>query len=485
MAERRTDRGPVRVGYCTNVHAGSCLDDVLANLDRHAAAVRASLLASPETAAWAEPMDVGLWLPMEAARRVRTERVASWLRGELAARGMRAFTFNGFPYEDFHRPTVKRAVYRPGWDDPRRLAYTRDLVEIMAAMHDPGASAGVSTVPITWRAWCDEPAWTRAISHLRRVALHCAEVERRTGVCVHVDLEPEPGCALDRAIDVVRLFEDRLLPGLGATDEAAVRRHLRVCHDACHAAVMFDGQAASMDRLAAAGIAVGKIQISSAIDVDFAGLDAGARAAAIERLRSFDERRYLHQVAIRHRQDGPVRLIEDLGPALDEAEASPATLDGARWRVHFHVPVHVERIDPLGTTQTAIDECLSAAVRHGVHHLEVETYAWTVLPEAMRPDELADGIAAELAWVLDRPGLQRLVRDAAGPADAAPAPAPSRAAAIARLRATPVEVEAAARAEGARGAAAGARTAGAAGAAEGSDLAADDDASAGPADARG
>ncbi|MFK7945183.1 MAG: carboxymuconolactone decarboxylase family protein, partial [Paracoccaceae bacterium] len=29
-----------------------------------------------------------------------------------------------------HRRTVKHAVYRPSWDDPRRLAFTRDLAEI-------------------------------------------------------------------------------------------------------------------------------------------------------------------------------------------------------------------------------------------------------------------------------------------------------------------------------------------------------------------
>ncbi len=418
-------RGGLRIGYCTNVHAGTCLEEVLGNLDRHAAGVRDRLAADPATRRWTGPMDVGLWLPVETARRLRTEHPPAFLAEQLAARGLRAFTFNGFPYGDFHRRSVKHEVYRPGWDDPRRLAYTRDLVEIMAQLHGPGAEVGISTVPITWGPWCDEPAWARAVANLRLAAAHAADVEARSGVCVHLDLEPEPGCVLDRPIHLVRLFEDRLLPRLAPGEEARVRRHLRACHDACHAAVMFDGQAESMQRLQAAGIAVGKVQVSSALDIDFAPLDAAARAEALERLRGFAEPRYLHQVVIRRRHDGPVVLVEDLPQAIEAAAADPRVLEAARWRVHFHVPVHAAEAGRLGTTRDAIDACLAAAIEQGVRDFEVETYAWSVLPEEMQPADLAEGIAAELAWTCRRPAVLARVdasveAPADAPADAAP-----------------------------------------------------------------
>ena len=32
-------------------------------------------------------------------------------------------------------------------------------------------------------------------------------------------------------------------------------------------------------------------------------------------------------------------------------------------------------------------------------HLEIETYAWTVLPEAMRKRALPDDIAGEIQWL--------------------------------------------------------------------------------------
>jgi ABC-type uncharacterized transport system YnjBCD ATPase subunit len=39
-------------------------------------------------------------------------------------------------------------------------------------------------------------------------------------------------------------------------------------------------------------------------------------------------------------------------------------------------------------------------------HLEVETYAWTVLPAEMRQHGLAEDIAAELRWLIDQLSVQ-------------------------------------------------------------------------------
>ena len=80
-----------------------------------------------------------------------------------------------------------------------------------------------------------------AAANLRQAALALADIEQTTGVLIHLDLEPEPGCRLQRAADVVSLFDRYLLTG---TDDDVILRHLRVCHDLCHAAVMFEDQAA-------------------------------------------------------------------------------------------------------------------------------------------------------------------------------------------------------------------------------------------------
>ena len=109
--------GPGTVlGYCTNVHAGTTLGAVKANLDRYAVDVKARV--SPD-----EPLGIGLWLPASAARDLvgggETRAFARW----LDERGLFVFTINGFPYGAFHGTRVKENVYRPDWTTPERLAY--------------------------------------------------------------------------------------------------------------------------------------------------------------------------------------------------------------------------------------------------------------------------------------------------------------------------------------------------------------------------
>lgn len=362
-----------RLGYCTNVHAGHDLRATLENLERYAVVVRERL--------GAEELGIGLWLSADAAGAARTE--GDWVHDRLRELGLRVFTLNGFPYADFHGPVVKHRVYEPDWGDPRRLEFTLRLVEVLDEILDEGEEGSISTVPIGWPgAPCPKVDMGAAGNHLRGVARRLAELESETGRLIHIDLEPEPGCLLQRSADVVRFFEDVLLRG-NESDEKEIRRHLRVCHDACHSAVMFEAQEEAFAAYKAAGIQVGKVQVSSAL--------RACGAAAVRELRRFDEPRYLHQTCIRNA--GKVRQFEDLPLAL-------AAGGEGEWRVHFHVPVYLESIGALGTTRDEIAPAIKLALAQGVKHFEVETYAWTVLPKEMRPAELADGIADELRWVM-------------------------------------------------------------------------------------
>ncbi len=224
------------------------------------------------------------------------------------------------------------------------------------------------------------------------------QLEQSTGKLIHVDLEPEPGCVLQRSQDVVVFFEESLDP-LGQMER--LRRHIRVCHDTCHAAVMFEDQAAVFDRYQAAGIRVGKVQVSSALRVAFDRLTHPQRAESLAQLRAFQEDRYLHQTVARLTDEsGAVAecFYDDLSDAL--ATCGDGGVPSGEWRVHFHVPLYLDRIGMLSTTADQIPSCLHRACQAGgVQHIEAETYAWGVLPEAIRGQPLADGIARELTWL--------------------------------------------------------------------------------------
>lgn len=375
------------LGYCTNVHAGATLDAVRANLERYALAVKRRVSRDA-------PMGVGLWLPAAAARELRAGGGAQAFRDWLAGRGLDAFTLNGFPYGDFHRDVVKHDVYRPNWTDDARVGYTDDLVHLATSLAPPGGEISISTLPIGWRGDVStHAALAKAAGNLRRVARGLARKEAIGGPLVHIDLEPEPGCVLERSVDVVKFFEEHLL---GGDDDAIVRRHLRVCHDVCHAAVMFEPQAEALRRYADAGIAVGKVQLSSALRISFPRMSPDDRRAARDELAAFGEDRYLHQTTVRDATTGAITMHDDLPAALAAAPEAPED----EWRVHYHVPLFLERAGHLETTAAGVAEVVNLLRGTGTRHFEVETYAWDVLPRGLRATDLADGIAREIEWVV-------------------------------------------------------------------------------------
>jgi hypothetical protein len=382
------------LGYCANVHPGRTWHEARGQLERFGAAVREHVVPDGE-------LGVGLWLSAAAAREVIEQALPDELRDCLAENGLMPFTMNGFPHDDFHSEQVKHRVYRPSWSDRTRLAYTLDLAEILAALLPEDAEGSISTLPIGWRAEVGGVERRRAADALATLAIRLERLWRATGRLIHVDLEPEPGCVLDTSSDVVDFFESQLFT---LAPEQSVRRHIRVCHDVCHAAVMFEDQTEVMRRYAEAGVRVGKVQISSAIRLRLADVPTEQQSAAIEALSAFDEARYLHQTVLRGGLEQ--MFFDDLGPAIDAMSRSVRDERRlAECRVHYHVPIFADRIGLLETTADQILPCIDAARElHEVHHFEVETYAWNVLPPPLRADDLAEGIARELVWLLERTG---------------------------------------------------------------------------------
>ncbi|MCC9606810.1 metabolite traffic protein EboE [Blastopirellula sp. JC732] len=377
---------PDWIGYCTNVHAGANLAETEANLQKHA--VRVRQLISPR-----KPMGVGLWLSAVTAKELRDPDRLARFRGFLNDNQLIPYTLNGFPYGNFHQAVVKHAVYEPTWIDPLRLQYTLDLAHILDELLPPGEEGSISTLPI---AWGDPPlseeAYAAVVANFLTLANELARIEQSTGRLIYVCIEPEPGCAIDTTADMIAFFQNRLFP---AGDPAQIARYIRVCHDVCHAAVMCEDQSSVLSQYAAAGISVGKVQISSAIEVDFESLSEEESNAAIQRLMQFAEDRYLHQT-MAETPSGERTLHEDLPAVLNALEGPPEGI----WRIHFHMPIYIDAFGPLRTTQGRILDLLrQRELLAPIKHFEVETYAWTVLPPELRQEELAAGIATEIDWL--------------------------------------------------------------------------------------
>ncbi len=394
----RLERGSGWLTYCLNVHPSETWAEARAALLGPVRAVKAAL--SPD-----RPFAVGLRFSAAAVADLAAPDARGELKDLLDAQGYAAVTVNGFPHGRFRETRVKEAVYLPDWRDEARLAYTEALADLMGDLAPEGETVSLSTVPGAFKPRGAGFEAAMADRMLRAVA-HLVALERCTGRTVALALEPEPCCLLETVAEAVAFFEAHLfgaaaerrlggLAGLSAAAAAtALRRHLGLCYDVCHAAVEFEDPHASIEALRRAGVSIHKLQLSAALSLPEA--TAGARAA----LAAFDEPTYLHQVVSRGRND-VLRREADLPAALARGGAA----DGEAWRVHFHVPVFVGAVGGLATTQDFLAEILAIHAREPVApHLEVETYTWGVLPPALRTETIEAGVIREMGWVLERLG---------------------------------------------------------------------------------
>lgn len=370
MRLRHPDRQTVHLGYCTNVHPAEELDGIIAQLDTYALPVRERL--------GSDLLGLGLWLAAPVAAGLAADAgQRQRLRRELDARGLEVVTLNGFPYRSFQAPVVKHAVYHPDWSTPDRLDYTLDLARVLVDLLPEDAARGsISTLPLAWREPWDPARADACARHLDALATGLARIARESGRTVRVAFEPEPGCVVETTGDAVRLLCDVDTEWLG------------ICLDLAHLACAWEEPGTALRRLREAGLPMVKVQLSAALGADSPRLDA-------DLLRGYVEPRFLHQT---RSADGGA--TDDLGEALDADLPRP-------WRVHYHVPLHIAPATPLTSTvpllRTALRELVGGAVA-ACDHFDVETYTWGVLPPAHRPrtpDQLAGGIAAELAFARD------------------------------------------------------------------------------------
>ena len=377
------------IGYCGNVHPAISVDQLIENLQQDTAAVKRLLDMD-------RPMPFGIWTSATALQQLQSPESLLRLKDALKRNQLVPFTVNGFPFGDFHQTVVKQSVYSPDWSSPQRLAYTLQLADLHHELLPPDAVSTISTLPLGWPA----QQWGNDSSPPEEFFEQCAEnlvtcateLDRRyqqTGRRHVICIEPEPGCVLDCCGDVVNFFERFLFPN----GQTLIQNHIGVCHDVCHSAVMIESQDEAITAYCNAGIQVGKVQVSSAVEVDFGRLDAAGKKEARKQLSSFSEPKYLHQTSIQH-TDGQCDSFVDLPDALATGS------DKGVWRVHFHVPIFYEGSEVIGTTQSCIGDCLAAMGKHGVaaNHFEVETYAWTVLPTGIFSGSLNEGIAKEIRW---------------------------------------------------------------------------------------
>ena len=380
------DNPPIHLTYCLNIHPGETWAENLA-------AIRTKTLVVRDRVGAGKPFGLGLRLSQRAATELGRRETLDAFKRFLGENGLYVFTVNGFPFGAFHGETVKERVYSPDWRTPERLAYTVQIADILAELLPEGVEGSISTAPGSYKEWIKgESDVSAMVEKLASCAGELDRIRQRTGKTIRLALEPEPDCFIERTQEAVDFLGGALIEeGTRRVSEKILREHIGVCLDTCHQAVQFEEVTESLKTLERAGVRIAKVQLSSALRTTL-----GAQAR--RELAAFCDPVYLHQARTRTK-DGAVRAWHDLPELL----ASPTETDAEEARVHFHVPLYFEERGELKATATMLGAEFFAMLKRGItQHVEIETYTFDVLPEALREPDVTVNIAREYEWVLQR-----------------------------------------------------------------------------------
>ena len=369
VTNRNTDMqfATTHLSYCMNVHPASTLDEVLNN-------PKSFTLPISKNVSDGQPFGVGLWLPASSIQSLKEDITP--LKNCLQENNLYLFTINGFPYGPFHGEEVKQKVYKPDWTEDKRVEYTIDLMDIMAALLPEGITGSISTVPVGYA----KESYDGAMENIIKVADHARKIYAETSKKIFLALEPEPDCFLENTQESIDFFNKlRKL-------DSNIDEFVGLCFDTCHFALQNEHLLESYKAIENSGITIAKIQVSAALVCE------NEQSEAPKFLSSYDEKVYLHQTRVIN--DGVIsEVYPDLGPALKDNKPG-------KWLVHFHVPLPFESNGPLSSTSATItNEFLKHAVK-SCPNIEIETYTFDVQPE--QDDSIVDSITSEFNWLIQR-----------------------------------------------------------------------------------
>jgi hypothetical protein len=380
----------IHLGYCTNIHRGETWTETFAGLRQHTNRVRERVCPD-------QPYAIGLRLGYDAVMELNSNLPAKTAFARwLDQNNSYLFTINGFPYGRFHGGRVKEQVYAPDWTTPERLAYTKEIFDLIAEMAPTGAEVSVSSLPGSFKAFIKPETAAEQmeamVKNLRACSWHIDGLRKKTGRDIHLGLEPEPLGFFDNT-DESLLFFEQLVDGLSNQEQEAILQNIGINYDTCHFAVEFEEANLSLSKLTTNGLRISKIHLSSA-------LSFRPTEANVARLKSFHDEVYLHQTIIRKGTEVTHRFA-DIPDVLAwyPAHCSEA---GDEWRVHFHIPLHARPDGDFQDTTSQISGVLAEVAKNPgmCRHFEMETYTWEVLPVELQSSDVVDQLVAEYKWCL-------------------------------------------------------------------------------------
>ncbi|MBT3339420.1 MAG: metabolite traffic protein EboE [Planctomycetes bacterium] len=361
----------MRLALCGNVFPADNAAEVLAQL-RGPVSAWAKRFTAQNTDALP---GFGLYLSAVAAAEFRAKaNLQVDLADAISQAGVSVWTANAFPFGGFHGDVVKELAFTPDWRDRSRLQFTQDVAVVLAGLMPRGSRGSISTCPLGYGNAADSPVSWR---HLHEAHDFLAELRERTGVTLVLAIEPEPDGAFERVGALAAAIGRHFPQG---------NQHIGICWDLCHSAVVGETPSEAISALLAHKIPQGKIQISSAMR-----LEGPLLPPAREVLSGLQNDPWFHQARAQDAAHGSKMQWPDLPQALADSCASDAIL----WRVHCHVPLHLDQLNG-GWQTTPWHAAVEQATAAGMSDFEFETYTLPhLLGKVGQEERLVETLFAE------------------------------------------------------------------------------------------
>jgi len=373
------------IAYSTNIHPAETWEETFDALNKFTLRVRDEISEGKR-------FGIGLRLSATAARQLKEDGNLSQFKRWLEANNCYVFTINGFPYGEFHSERVKENVFLPDWSSVERVEYTNLLFNILSEILPDDCEGSVSTMPVSFKGF--EPGVeriSRSMENLYKCVEYIDRLSCKRKQKLHLGIEPEPLGYIETTDEFVRFFN--LLKEIFPNDER-INRYIGINYDCCHFAVEFEEAKDSFKLLLESGIKISKIHLSNAISVI-------PDNETIYTLKSYCEKRYLHQTIMKIR-NGHLIKLKDLDYAIKIALETP-DLDSEEWRIHFHIPIYSKPELPIRDTSFQIKSVMDELKKNPklCSHFEIETYTFGVLPQGLKNKDVVNQIVNEYRFALN------------------------------------------------------------------------------------
>lgn len=356
-------------------------------LQRHTAALRRALTT-------AEPLGLSLALGWRTAGQLADPATLKTFQTWLDKQGYYVCSLDGWSCGAcLHPPSPNQPEEHTDWTHPDQLRYTKLLLDLLAALLPEGVPGTVQVGPAAFKRAIQTGAQANALqAHLWAAVEHADKLQRQSRKRLRVSLSPEPGGYLANSTDVA-LFVQQLQADRREDDR--LETCLGVVYDTCHAAMAFEQPDDVLRHAQRFGLVVTQIRLGAA-------LAWSPSPEALQLLQGWLDQG-LRPTTVSCQAQGRVSSYPDLRAVLAPTNSAQLS-EAVEWRLHLHLPLAWPPPAPVRTTAPQLDGWLDAlrAEPTVAPQLVLDPSGWTGFPLSLNGPALAEQLAGEYRWVLER-----------------------------------------------------------------------------------